>query len=98
MRTSRILPTATCLAWARPCLGTGLCIGLLVTAVGCQTVSETLKMKDAAGANNEDPWTTQAGAEGRAGRAVEKEADPLNLRRFMMSEKAMEIERNCGYE
>jgi len=76
----------------------GLCIGLLVTAVGCQTVSETFKMKDAAGANNEDPWTTQAGSEGRAGRSVEKEADPLNLRRFLMSEKAMEIERNCGFE
>ena len=98
MRSFRILSTATRPAWAHAWVQTGLCAGLLFTAVGCQTVSETFKMKDGAGTAVEDPWTTQAGSEGRAGRAVEKEADPLNLRRFMMSEKAMEIERNCGYE
>ncbi len=80
----------------------GLVISLSLTAAGCQSMGldgwKKPKMKEAAGANVEDPWTTQAGMEGRAGRAVEKEADPLNLRRFLMSEKAMEIERNCGYE
>ncbi len=98
MRTSRIPSTvarsASIRSWAR----VGLCLGLAFASVGCQMVSETLKMKDQAGSNNEDPWTTQAGSEGRAGRPLEKEADPLNLRRFLMSEKAMEIERNCGYE
>jgi hypothetical protein len=94
MRTFRILPTSIRHPWVQ----TGLCVGLVLATVGCQTVSETFKMKDGAGTSCEDPWTTQAGAEGRAGRSLEKEADPLNLRRFMMSEKAMEIERNCGYE
>ena len=55
-------------------------------------------MKEVDGAKSEDPWTTQAGTEGRAGRPVEKEYDPLNLKKYMMSEKAREIERNCGVE
>lgn len=98
MRSSHYSSTVACSTWVHHWVRVGLCLGMVFAAVGCQTVSKTFKMKDTAGANNEDPWTTQAGSEGRAGRAVEKEADPLNLRRFMMSEKAMEIEKNCGYE
>lgn len=55
-------------------------------------------MEEVDGAKADDPWTTQAGTEGRAGRAVDKEADPLGLKKYMMSEKAREIERNCGVE
>ena len=56
------------------------------------------QLQEVDGTESEDPWTTQAGAEGRAGRPVEKEADPLGLRNLLMSEKAREIERNCGFE
>lgn len=75
---------------------------LMLSAAGCQSMGfgslRMPHMKEADGATIEDPWTTQAGSEGRAGRPLEKEADPLNLRRFLLSEKAMEIERNCGFE
>lgn len=73
---------------------------LIVSLTGCRATGDFLfsKLEEGQGSASEDPWTTQAGSEGRAGRAVEKEADPLNLRRFLMSEKAMEIERNCGFE
>ncbi|RLS38859.1 MAG: hypothetical protein DWH81_09355 [Planctomycetota bacterium] len=98
MRTSRIPSTVARSASIRSWAHVGLSLGLVFAAVGCQTVSDTFKLKDGVGTTSEDPWTTQAGSEGRAGRAVEKEADPLHLRRFLMSEKAMEIERNCGYE
>lgn len=78
----------------------GVC--LFLTVPGCQSMGfgkfRGLHMTEVDGAKVEDPWTTQAGREGRAGRAMEKEADPLNLRRFFLSEKAMEIERNCGFE
>lgn len=67
-------------------------------AAGCQSVPHWMKMKEVDGAKADDPWTTQAGTEGRAGRAVEKEYDPLNLKQYLMSEKAREIERNCGVE
>jgi hypothetical protein len=74
-------------------------MSLMLAASGCQMLGlEKPKLLRPSGTTNEDPWTTQAGSEGRAGRSVEKEADPLNLRRFLMSEKAMEIEKNCGYE
>jgi hypothetical protein len=67
-------------------------------AAGCQSMPSWMQMKEVDGAKAEDPWTTQAGTEGRAGRAVDKEADPLGLKKYMMSEKAREIERNCGVE
>ncbi len=76
----------------------GIVASLILTAAGCRLLGGMPGMKEADGAKVEDPWTTQAGMEGRAGRSVEKESDPLNLRRFLLSEKAMEIERNCGYE
>jgi hypothetical protein len=96
-RPSRV-PTSLSLRMAQ----TGLMAGLLLVSAGCQSMGfssfKMPHMKEADGATVEDPWTTQAGSEGRAGRTVEKEADPLNLRRFFLSEKAMEIERNCGLE
>ena len=80
----------------------GIAACLFLTVHGCQTMGfpkfQMPHMTEVDGAKVEDPWTTQAGMEGRAGRAMEKEADPLNLRRFFLSEKAMEIERNCGFE
>ncbi len=86
--------------WTRSIVKLGLCLGLVIAAAGCQAMGDKLhsKLKDDPAASSDDPWTTQAGSEGRAGRTLEKEQDPLNLRRFLMSEKAMEIERNCGYE
>lgn len=102
MRPIRTLRTRFTLSGTLRMARGGLCAGLVLATVGCQSMGlgtwKKPKLKEAVGANNEDPWTTQAGSEGRAGRTMEKEADPLNLRRFLMSEKAMEIERNCGFE
>lgn len=102
MRTIRTLCTRFTTSVDLRMARTGLCAGLVLASVGCQSMGlgtwKGPKLREAAGANNEDPWTTQAGSEGRAGRTMEKEADPLHLRRFLMSEKAMEIERNCGFE
>ncbi len=78
-----------------------LLVGVLLLAnlAGCQSgIPHWLAFKEVDGAKSDDPWTTQAGTEGRAGRPVEKEYDPLHLKQFMMSEKAREIERNCGVE
>ncbi len=98
MRSSHANSTSHSAGGVRRLAHVGLCLGLAFAAVGCQSLGSAFKLKEADGARSEDPWTTQAGSEGRAGRTMEKEADPLNLRRFLMSEKAMEIERNCGYE
>lgn len=46
-------------------------------------------------AGKDDPWTTQAGAEGRGGRS-EKSEEPLWFRKVMMSDRAREIEANLG--
>ncbi len=102
MRMTETLTTRLQLSFA-PCLAkVGLAACLFLTVHGCQTMgfpkSPLPHMKEVDGAKVEDPWTTQAGMEGRAGREMEKESDPLNLRRFFLSEKAMEIERNCGFE
>ena len=102
MRTTDILLSRTRASRARQLAQVGLVSGLLLATAGCQSMGfgkwERPRMKEADGATVEDPWTTQAGSEGRAGRPLEKETDPLNLRRFFLSEKAMEIERNCGFE
>jgi len=44
----------------------------------------------------DDPWTAQAGAEGRGGRPKEKSEDPRWLRELTMSDRAREIENNLG--
>ena len=102
MRTTDSPPSPAPTSLALRLAQTGLVASLLLASAGCQSMGfGSLKMphmKEADGATNVDPWTTQAGSEGRAGRPLEKENDPLNLRRFFLSEKAMEIERNCGYE
>lgn len=43
-----------------------------------------------------DPWIQQAASEGRREYAVEKANDPLGLRKYVMSDRAREIERNVG--
>jgi|GEM_PF-2989998 len=102
MRSNRTISTPFSALLSRRLAQAGLYAGLVLASAGCQSMGlgtwSRPKLKEAVGANNEDPWTTQAGSEGRAGRTVEKEVDPLHLRRFLMSEKAMEIERNCGFE
>jgi hypothetical protein len=50
------------------------------------------------GSESTDPWVQEAGAQARGNREMEKEADPLNLKRFFMSDKARDIERNLGVE
>ena len=89
---------STALQFARASLLTGV----ILATVGCQSMGfkgwKVPKLENPVGTTNEDPWTTQAGSEGRAGRAIEKEWDPLHLKRFLLSDKAAEIERNCGYE
>ena len=50
------------------------------------------------GSETGDPWVQQAGAEARGNRPVEKEFDPLGLKKIFMSEKARDIERNMGIE
>ncbi len=80
----------------------GLVASLILASAGCQStgfhVPASLRWKEVDGAKVDDPWTKQAGSEGRAGRPVEKQNDPLNLRKYFMSEKALEIEANCGIE
>ncbi len=102
MRTTDSLLSRAATPLAHPRMRAGLVACLLLASTGCQSMAlsawNPLKLKEVDGAKVEDPWTTQAGAEGRAGRAMEKEYDPLHLRKFLMSEKAMEIERNCGFE
>lgn len=43
-----------------------------------------------------DPWIQQAAAEGRRDHPVEKVNDPLGLRKYVMSDRAREIENNLG--
>lgn len=50
------------------------------------------------GSETGDPWVQQAGAEARGHRPVEKELDPLGLKKVFMSQKARDIERNMGIE
>lgn len=50
------------------------------------------------GSESTDPWIQQAGAEARGHRPVEKEYDPLGLKKVFMSDKARDIERNMGIE
>lgn len=91
------MPSTTFRAASR---AASIALALSVMVSGCKSTNlmDSLHLKDVEGTRSEDPWTTQAGTEGRAGRAVEKEYDPLNLKKLMMSEKAREIERNCGVE
>lgn len=51
--------------------------------------------RDMNGGSSEDPWS-QVGKEGRAGRKLEDERDPLKS--FLMSDKAQDIERSLGYK
>ena len=48
--------------------------------------------------DSSDPWIADAANEGRAEFKVEKDADPLGLKPYFMSQKARDIERNLGYE
>jgi hypothetical protein len=48
------------------------------------------------GTESSDPWVMQAAAEGRRDFRTESANDPLNLRRFFMSQKARDIETNVG--
>ena len=99
MRTTDSLTPRTPTTFARRLALSGCVASWILAAAWCQSMGwRGPHLKEVDGATVEDPWTTQAGSEGRAGRPLEKEADPLNLRRFFLSEKAMEIERNCGYE
>lgn len=51
------------------------------------------------GADEKDEaWVTEAADEARGDRPREKEADPLGLKPYIMSEKARSIERNLGFE
>ncbi len=102
MRMTETLTTRPQLSFVPSLARVGLMACLFLSVQGCETLGfqriQLPHLAEVDGAKVEDPWTTQAGMEGRAGRTVEKEADPLNLRRFFLSEKAMEIERNCGLE
>lgn len=48
------------------------------------------------GTESSDPWVMEAAAEGRRDFRTESANDPLNLRRFFMSQKARDIEQNVG--
>lgn len=50
------------------------------------------------GSESSDPWVQQVGATARGHRPVEREPDPLGLKKYFMSEKARDIERNMGIE
>jgi hypothetical protein len=81
------------------------CSVLLVSA-GCTFASRTVEALrptsfdawDPGSEESSDPWVQQAGAEARGHRPVEKEFDPLGLKKVFMSDKARDIERNMGIE
>jgi hypothetical protein len=48
--------------------------------------------------DSSDPWIAAAADEGRVEFRKEKESDPLGLKKYWMSQKARDIERNMGIE
>lgn len=78
-----------------------LCLLAAVTSAGLTGCSSLAALQPptsgyADGTESSDPWVMQAAAEGRRDIAPEDANDPLNLRRFFMSQKARDIETNVG--
>jgi hypothetical protein len=76
---------------------------LLGTASGCQTMwssrlAKSLKPTDGRHQPATDPWITEAGTVARTEHPTDKVDDPLGLRKIFVSDKAREIERNCGVD
>lgn len=77
---------------------------LIGTVSGCSASSQWTMAKlwsnpgYSDGTAEVEEWVEDAGAEGRAGRPVETELDPLGLKQIFRSEKALSIERNLGIE
>jgi hypothetical protein len=95
----------------RPLVGLVLCL-VLIASAGCAVMSTMREVTSQTvealrpssfdgwdpGSETSDPWIQQAGAEARGDRPVEKEYDPLGLKKYVMSDKARDIERNMGIE
>jgi hypothetical protein len=76
---------------------------LSLTCVGCQTMwgnswSEGSALRSGGRENpaDSDPWVKEAGTYARTEHPPEEVHDPLNLRKYLSSEKARQIERNVG--
>lgn len=89
---------------ARRCLLLATVVVISGAAVGCSGSSLWSINRFLAntgyddGTDDSEAWVEDAASEGRSGRAVEKQADPLGLRNVFMSDKARAIERNVGIE
>lgn len=88
----------------RSLLVTLLATTLLLAESGCTTTRRRLArmLPDQRGyddgTDSSDPWIAEAGGEGRAEFAKEKEADPFGWKPLFMSQKARDIEKNLGIE
>jgi hypothetical protein len=76
---------------------------LLGTTSGCQTMwspklAKSFSATDGRHKPSTDPWITEAGTVARTEHPTDKVDDPLGLRKIFVSEKAREIERNCGVD
>ncbi len=82
--------------------------GLLAPQIGCNASRggfagsrlarflPPVRTSDPGTDGSSDPWIQQAASEGRREYSVEKVNDPLGLRKYVMSDRAREIERNVG--
>lgn len=72
---------------------------LAIGSIGCNAFNKTASWGDGPPPQSEpdveDKWEF-VGKEGRGGRAVTKENDPLKP--LLMSDQARQIERNLGYD
>lgn len=96
----------------RNILTLSLFCGLLLFSAGCTLMSTMQGMASQSiaalrptsmdgwdpGSEASDPWVAEVAAEGRGNRPIEKEYDPLGLKKYLMSDKARDIERNMGIE
>jgi|GEM_PF-1756092 len=72
---------------------TGLMAGGCQSAMGSRAVRAAAAEEES---DKSDAWVHSAGDVARTEHTLEEIHDPLGLRKYFMSEKAREIERNVG--
>lgn len=73
-----------------PCL---LLLFISLSGSGCQSLESG---SDGTMTNRNDPWVNDVGEYARGEHTPEPVHDPLNLRKFLVSEQTRDIERNLG--
>lgn len=78
------------------------CAMLLASSVGCQSWGQPGRMSSRLNSQGSrenpviDPWVQEYGEFARNELPPESSNDPLGLRKYFVSEKARDIERNLG--